>query len=197
MFLEVSTELRKDLRDYSLFAWATLDVSRDDDSASRADHSFKFPHDSTRIWKQMDDITCDKHVEGIVRVMQLCDIGSFDRDIAILRKFLPRLFEHSLGKVGSNQPLTLWRKESTDCTGSAGAFKDLVFEANQLSDGDACSVVHAAIECFFEEVIKGRNPIPEHQRTSACPMPTHHCDTENATRALHFAPDPREAALFR
>ena len=29
LFLEVNAELRKDLRDYSLFAWATLDISRD------------------------------------------------------------------------------------------------------------------------------------------------------------------------
>ena len=84
MFLEVSTELRKDLRDYPLFAWAMLDISRDDDSASGADDSFKLPHNSTRIWKQMDDITCDKHVEGIVRVMQLCDIGSSQASSALV-----------------------------------------------------------------------------------------------------------------
>ena len=162
MFLEVSTELRKDLRDYSLFAWATLDVSRDDDSASGADDSFKFPHGGTRIWKQMDDIACDDDVKGGILVVKARDVSSFDRNIAIFRKFLPCLFEHSLRKVGSDQLLAHRRKEGTDCTGSAGAFKDLVFEANQLSDSDACSVIHAAIKCVFEEVIKGRNPIPEH-----------------------------------
>ena len=162
LFLEVNAELRKDLRDYSLFAWPTLDVSRDDDSASGADDSFKFPHNSTRIWKQMDDITRDDDVEGGILVVKARDVSSFDRSIAIFRKFLPRLFEHSLGKVSSDQPLALWRKENTDCTGSAGAFKNLIFEANQLSDSDACSVIHAAIKCVFEEVVKGRNPIPEH-----------------------------------
>ena len=110
----------------------------------------------------MDGITCDDDIEGIVRVMQLCDVSSFDCDIAIFRKFLPRLFEHSLGKVGSDQPLAHRCKEGADCTGSAGAFKNLVCGANQLSDSDACSVIHAAIKCVFEEVVKGRNPIPEH-----------------------------------